>query len=149
MSAHLAIQAAIVAALNAAPALASGNIKANPVRPTASSQSQAIVVRLMQSRSATPQLLSGPYDWVTTYQVECLARAANASAEPASTVDSLLSAAWERLAGISAQSLGALDVRMNPAIDWTYDDADTPIVSATVSLQVIHRTPSTNLNAWS
>lgn len=149
MSAHLAIQAAIVAALNAAPALAGGNVKANTVRPTASSQAQAIVVRLVQSRAATPQLLSGPYDWLTTYQVECLARAANASAEPAAAVDTLLAAAWERLASLSAQSLGALDVRMNPAIDWLYDDADTPVVSATVSLQVMHRTTSTNLNAWS
>ena len=148
MSAHLSIQQAIVAALNAAPALAGGNVKANTVRPVATAASSAVVVRMLQSRAATPQMISGPYDWATVYQVECLARAANGAADPAAAVDALLSAVWERLATVNMASLGALDVRMAPQLDWQYDDGDVPTVSAAISLQVLHRTTSTNLSPW-
>lgn len=148
MSAHLSIQQAIVAALNAAPALAGGNVKANTVRPVASAASSAIVVRLMQSRAATPQMISGPYDWATVYQVECLARSSTGTSDPAAAVDTLLSAAWERLATVNLSSLGAMDVRMAPQLDWQYDDGETPTVSAAISLQVMHRTTSSNLSPW-
>lgn len=148
MSAHLSIQTAIVAALNAAPALAGGNVKANTTRPVAGSASSAVVVRMLQSRAATPQMISGPYDWSTVYQVECLGRAATGSADPVAAVDALLSAAWERLASVNLASLGVLDVRMSPQIDWQYDDGETPTISAAINLQVVHRTTSTNLNPW-
>jgi hypothetical protein len=49
MSAHLAIQQAIVAALTAAPALASGNVRANATRPVAAASGQGVVVRLAQT----------------------------------------------------------------------------------------------------
>lgn len=149
MSAHLAIQAAIVAALTAAPAVASGNVKANTTRPVASSSSLAVVVRLLQSRADTPQILGGPYDWTTSFQVECLARAASGSADPVAAVDALLEAVWARLSTLNTTGLGVYDVRMQPAIDWQVDDADAPVCSATVSLLVNHRTTSTTLAAWS
>lgn len=146
MSAQLSIQSAIVAALNSAPALS--NVRANSMRPMSASQSQSIVVRLIQSRAATPQVLSGSYEWVTDYQVECLARAANASTDPASVVDSLLDAAWARLASMSPSGVGVIDVRMLPEIQWQYDDADTPMAAAIISMQVLHRTAATSLTAW-
>lgn len=149
MSAHLAIQAAIVAALTAVPAVAGGNVKANTTRPVASSSSLAVVVRLVQSRAATPQILGGPYDWTTSFQVECLARAANGSADPVAAVDSLLETVWARLSTLNTTGLGVYDVRMQPAIDWQVDDAEAPVAAATVSLLVNHRTTSTTLAAWS
>jgi len=149
MSAHLSIQSAIVAALLAAPALAGGNVQANTLRPLASSKSSAVVVRMLQSRAATPQMISGPYDWVTTYQVECLARGAAGSSESAAAVDGLLMDAWQRLSTLSPAGLGVIDVRMQPAIDWQMDDADTALVAAVISLQVNHRTEATTLAAWS
>lgn len=149
MSAHLSIQSAIVAALLSAPALAGGNVQANTLRPLASSKSSALVVRMVQSRAATPQILGGPYDWVTTYQVECLARGAAGSSESAAVVDSLLESAWQRLSTLSPTGLGVIDVRMQPAIDWQMEDAETPMVAAVISLQVNHRTQSTTLAAWS
>jgi hypothetical protein len=114
--------------------------------PTA--QSQSVVVRLLQSRAATPQVLSGPYEWVTDYQIECLARAPAASSEPAASVDSLLDAAWTRLATMTAAGIGVVDIRMLPEIKWEYDDADTPMAAAIISVQVLHRTNSTSLAAW-
>ena len=147
MSAHLAIQQAIVAALNAAPALAGGNVKANATRPVASANAQAIVVRLAQTRAATPQLLGGPYDWTTRYEVECLARAASGAADPVAAVDTLLEAVWARLSALNTTGLGVVDVRMQPAIDWQLDDNETPVAVATVYLLVNHRTASTSLAA--
>ncbi len=147
MSAHLAIQSAIVAALTAAPALS--NVRANSTRPMPTAQSQSVVVRLLRSRANTPTLIGGPYDWTTDFQIECLARASGATAEPAAAVDTLLSAVWERLAGMTPGSLAVLDVRMSPDIDWQYDDADAPMAAAIITLRVVHRTGSTSLTAWS
>lgn len=147
MSAHLSIQQAIVAALLAAPAVAGGNVKANTTRPMSAGQSQACVVRLAQSRAATPQVLAGPYDWTTRFDVECLARAANGGADPVAAVDGLLELVWARLSTLPTTGLGVMDVRMNPSIDWQVDDADAPAASAVVSLFVNHRTTSTTLAA--
>lgn len=148
MSAQAAIQAAIVAALLVSPAAAGGNVKANTTRPVASSSSSAVVVRLLQSTAATPQTLGGPYDWTTAYQVDCLARGAAGASDPVAAVDALLDLVWARLSTLVTTDLGVMDVRMQPRIDWTIDDAETPLVAATVTLQVNHRTTSTTLAAW-
>lgn len=148
MSAHAGIQAAIVAALLAAPAAAGGNVKANTTRPVASSSSSAVVVRMVQSRAATPQMLGAGYDWTTAYQIDCLARGANGAADPIAAVDALLDLVWARLSTLVTTGLGVMDVRMQPQIDWTLDDAETPLVAATVTLQVNHRTTATTLAAW-
>jgi len=149
MSAHLAIQSAIVAARVAAPAVAGGNVRTNATRPMAAGVSGGVVVRLVQSRAATPQVLGGPYDWTTQYSIECLARSATGSADPVAAVDALLALVWERLSTLNTTGLGVIDVRMQPAIDWQVDDAETPTVAAVVNLLVNHRTTSTTLTAWS
>lgn len=148
MSGQLAIQSAIVNALLAAPVVASGNVKANTTRPLSAGQNLACVVRLAQSRAATPQVLGGPYDWTTRFDVECLARAALGSADPVAAVDGLLEQVWARLSTLPTSGLGVIDVRMNPSIDWQVDDADAPAASATVSLFVNHRTQANTLAAW-
>jgi hypothetical protein len=148
MSAHLGIQAAIVAALMAAPAVAGGNVKVNTTRPVSAATTEAVVVRLVQSRANTPQILGGPYDWMTQVQVECLARAASGTADPMAAVDALLEAVWQRLSTANPAGLGAIDVRMAPAIDWQLDDGETPVVAAVINLTVNHRTTSTTLAAW-
>lgn len=149
MSAHLAIQTALVALLTASPPLANGNVKANSVRPIAAQHSSAVVVRLQQSRADSPRALGAGHEWQTQLAVECLARGANAAAEPAATVDALLEAAWSRIAAWQpASHLGVIDVRMTPLIDWQVDDGETPLVAATISLTVQHRTQATSLAAW-
>lgn len=148
MSAHAAIQASIVSALLAAPAAAGGNVKANSTRPLASSSSSAVVVRLVQSRAATPQMLGAGYDWTTAYQIDCLARGSTGASDPVAAVDALLDLVWARLSSLVTTGMGVMDVRMQPQIDWTIDDAETPLVAATVTLQVNHRTNATTLAAW-
>ena len=149
MSAHLAIQTALVALLTASPALAGGNVKANSVRPVSTQHSSAVVVRMLQSRADTPRALGAGYEWQTQLAVECLARGASAAAEPAATVDALLETAWARIAAWQpASNLGVIDVRMTPLIDWQVDDGETPLVAATISLVVQHRTQAASLAAW-
>lgn len=143
-SAHLQIQSAIVAALMAAPALAGGHVKANTVRPLATSQASAVVVRLMSSSAAT-SMLGAPRDWTTQYQVECLARSASASGDPVAAVDSLIGQAWQRLSALRLAELGVMDVAVVPAIDWQVEDLDTPVAAAVLRLTVLHRTPSLSL----
>ena len=147
MSAHLAIQQAIATALLAAPAVASGNVRQNATRPVASASSQGVVVRLAQSSAPTPQVLAGPYTWQTRFEIECLARAASGTADPVAAVDGLLEAVWSRLSTLNTTGLGVVDLRMQPTIDWQLDDSETPLASATVYLQVTHRTASTTLTA--
>lgn len=148
MSGHLSVQTAIVAALTANPALASGNVLANTVRPMSAGVSAAVVVRIMHSDAVQPQVLGGPFDWRTLFQVECLARAATGASEPIAAVDALLASAWARLAGIAPGSNGVTDVRLDPAITWQVDDAETPLASAVISLRVSHLTDTTTLAAW-
>jgi len=148
MSGHLAVQTAIVAALTSAPALASGNVLANTVRPMSAGTNEAIVVRIMRSDAAQPQVIGGPFDWRTMFQIECLARAATGASEPIAAVDTLLAAAWARLAGMTAGSDGITDVRLDPSINWQVDDAETPLASAVISMQVSHVTNTSTLAAW-
>ena len=143
-TAHLAIASAVVAALTAAPALAGGRVTLNKLRPVAAGDGTAIVVRL--GRSVGQEQSLGVIDWTTTLDVECHARA-SAGAEPAAAVDVLLADAWARLADLNATSLGAMAVQIGSDIDWQFDDMDTPVASATVRLQVLHRTAATSLTA--
>ena len=149
MSAHLSIQTALVALLTASPALASGNVRANATRPMAAQHSAQVNVRMLQSRADYPRTLGAGYEWTTSFAVDCLARGASSASEPAATVDALLEAAWARIAVWQpAANLGVVDVRMTPTIDWQTDDGDTPLVAATISLVVQHRTRSNSLVAW-
>ena len=144
-SAFVGLQAGLVAALVAAPALAGGHISANRLRPIPASQTAAIVVRL--DRSEGQQMVLGAMDWSTAYTVECYARAPG-SGEPAAAIDQLLADTWARLCALDATALSATDITVSPRVDWQYDDGETPLVCAVISLTVLHRTPSDNLQAW-
>jgi hypothetical protein len=115
----------------------------------AAQHSAQVNVRMLQSRADYPRTLGAGYEWTTSFAVDCLARGASSASEPAATVDALLEAAWARIAVWQpATNLGVIDVRMTPTIDWQTDDGDTPLVAATISLVVQHRTRSNSLVAW-
>lgn len=143
-TAHLAIAAAVVSALAAAPALAGGRVSLNKQRPVAAGDGTAIVVRLGASTGQEVSL--GFIDWTTTLDVECHARA-NAGTEPAAAVDALLLDTWSRLASLNSASLGAMAVQIGADIDWQFDDLDTPVCAAVIRLQVVHRTAAGALTA--
>lgn len=131
-----ATQAALLAALQAAPALAGGNISANRQRPIPDGQSVAIVLRLDQAAGEEAGIGSRMFDWQTTYAIECCARAATGT-DPATAIDQLLADTWQRLASLSSADLGA-DISLNPQIDWQYDDTATPVVCAVLRLTARH-----------
>lgn len=145
-TAFSSIQTALLAALTASPALASGNISTNRQRPIPAGQSTAIVLRLDQSDGT--EMVLGALDWNTAYTVECYARGSSATTEMVAAVDALLAAAWARLAALTYESLGA-DIAVNPRIDWQYDDTDTPVICAVIRITCSHRTARNTLTPWS
>lgn len=145
-TAFSSIQTALLAALTASPALASGNISTNRQRPIPAGQSTAIVLRLDASEG-TERVL-GCIDWQTAFTVECYARGASSTTDLVAAVDTLLADTWARLAGLSFQALGA-DLIVDPRIDWQFDDGETPMVCAVIRLSAAHRTASSTLTPWS
>lgn len=141
MSAFLTVQSALVAALQARPELAGVTVHRNRTRALARDEQRALLVRLDRSRWMDESPL-GVSDWETAFEVEALARA-DSGADPAEAVDTLLAAIWAALPQMVV--VGAIDVRADPEIDWTFDAADTPVASALLRLTVKHRTDGNTL----
>lgn len=142
-TAFASIQAAIMAALSAATALADGRIYANRLRPIGAGHASAIVVRLEQS--AGTEMVIGTVDWQSSFTVECYGRTASGT-DPAGAVDALLADVWQRLSALDFETLGA-HISLDARIDWQYDDADTPLACAVLRLTAQHRTTTPTLTA--
>lgn len=141
-SIFLTTQAALIAALQANPALAGGHISGNRQRPIPEGQTAAIVLRLDQATGQEAGIGSTMYDWSAAYSVECYTRAAT-GADPTVAVDQLLMDTWARLATLSSATLGA-DISLSPQIDWQYDDSATPLVCAVLRLTARHNRTQQN-----
>jgi hypothetical protein len=118
--------------------LAGGRVYLNRLRPLPAGQNTGIVVRLEQS--AGRALPGGTMDWATMLRIECIARG-TPGADPAAAADDLLAAVWAIVVGLSVTALHAMAVALDPQIDWQYDDAEAPYVSALLSVRVLHFTP--------
>lgn len=143
-SAFKSLTAALVAALLAAPAIAGSRVYPNRLRPIQQAHSTAVVVRLVASQSQ--ELVLGALDWSTQFAVECLAKSAP-GADPVDAVDALLLDVWPRLANLNAAALKAMQVVVDAAIQWQFDDGESNSASATVLLTVQHRSPFASLVA--
>lgn len=142
-SAFMQVQAALVAALTAQPALAGVPVHTNRVRALAREEASALLVRLASSRDDNGPL--GCSDWVTDFEVEAVARGAS-GADPAAAVDELLQGLWAALHAINGTDL--IEAAADPQIDWSFDAADTPLASASVRVNVRHRTQANTLTPW-
>lgn len=142
-SAFVQIQAGLLAALSAGPALA-GSLQTNRLRPIPEQQATALVLRLNQS--AGNEGVIGTLDWLSQYSIECYARVTTA-ADPAVVVDDLLLAVFDRIATLDPASIGAQAITFTPQIDWQYEDSATPMVCAVVQMSVNHSTSTVNLLA--
>lgn len=140
LTAVLLIQRRIVEALQASPALASGNVKANRQVPLGGKDIEGVRVWLLQSEPQGEALLGAPQDWLTTWRIECLARALDADTDPTEAADPLLQAAWSRLSAFQAPGLGVIEVRVATLVKWDAAEADTPVAAPSFFLQVLHRT---------
>lgn len=139
-SAFLVVQSALVAALRAVPALASVPVHVNRTRAMARDEQAAILVRLSSSRDAEGPL--GVRDWRTLFDIEVVARGAT-GADPAEAVDEVLQSVWGVLPVL--QVAGAIEINADASIDWTFDSGDTPLASALMTVDVLHRTEDLTL----
>ena len=145
MTAFASLVDAVVAALQAAPAVAAGKVFAHRLRPIAASDAAAVVVRLEQTSATAPIIHAN--DWQTVLAVECYGKTVGVTQADAA-VDALLPAVWPRLQGLSASALAVAQVAVDPQIEWLRDLDATAEVCALVRLTIWHRTPSNSLEPW-
>ena len=145
---HLQVYDAAVAALQAFPALADGNVKTmrSTNRPMPEGVSQQLRVFLDPT---LPQSLVGgnaPVDWITRIRVECMTRDV-LGPTPVKAFDAastLAAQVHQRL--LQDTALQALVSEVSPAgMQWVEDEADTGLMACQCIFTVQHRTPFTNL----
>lgn len=145
---QLVIYDALVAALQAAPALADGHIKT--MRESNRRMPEGVMrqLRVFLDQSLPQPLLGGnaPVDWTTRVRVECLARDL-LGASPVSAFDaaSALAASVQQRV-LESATLAALVEEVNPApMQWAEDEADTTLGACQCLFTLTHRAPFTNL----
>lgn len=140
MSAVTAFQrvaVACVAALKAAPALAGGNVKANPVRPWPREVAQCVSIRLVNASRVSGD---GCGDhWQLTLEADCEARG-DTGTDPADAVDALLSAVSARLAAADLSAAGVIQRELDSAVAWQFDATDTPLAQASYRFALLVHT---------
>lgn len=147
MSAFLAIQDFLVAALSAAPYLTDGGVSANSVDPLPQETDSQIVVRFLPAQAQPFQTLGAPFDWVTQFSIECSARVPQ-GAEPHAVIGALYAAVWERVAAITPpQGLGITQINRLPGLEFEVERLDTLVATATFRMVIRHRTHPLTLEA--
>jgi hypothetical protein len=121
---------AVEAALVAAPALAGGNVKANPTRPWEREVAACIALRLVNAQRV--EGFNCGETWALTLAADCEARR-TANTDPADAADALLNAVADRLAVLDLSALGVIERTTDDAIEWQFDA--TEHASAMVSLR--------------
>lgn len=136
MTAFANIPAAMVTALQAAPAVCA-QVHRERVRPGAADWPELVVVR-MQSAELEPLVIRGaPFNVDSRVRVELVARAAGGlSAEAA--LDALLGRVYARLA--QDTTLGGLVGDLTPeGLSYEYDAAADPVGSVVITYRAVHQ----------
>lgn len=147
---HLQIYDAAVAALNAAPALADGNVRSmrQSNRRMPEGVGQQLRVYLEQTVPSSVVGGSAPVDWVTRLRIECVARDTTgpAAAYAFDVATQLAAAAQQRL--LEDQALNALAIEITPGpMAWDEDEADSAMVACQVRINIVHRSAYSNFSA--
>lgn len=147
-TAHQLLSDALLARL-LSQGLAYGRVYANRLMPVPQSRTSAVVLR-RESAVSREVVLGGVLDWSSTYAVECYGRGA-VGEDPARAVDELLAQTWACLLALSPAdlpSLSVMGIAPESAVEWQFDEAETPAACAIVRFTVRHRTGLTNLQPW-
>jgi hypothetical protein len=140
---HSAMRDAVVAALLAAPALASGRIEARRRRPVAAEVASQINVYLEDSTPTDGPI--GTTYWATRVRVECVARAAT-GLDSETVADALAVQVHARL--LTDPSLGGLAIdTVVTSMAWTDDELETSLSACQQLFQVTHATPTASITA--
>lgn len=141
-TAFAAIVGALVASLQAAPAV-SANVYRARLRAVPELVRSALVVRLQSSEADSNTLAGSPIDFTTRVAVECYAKSSTLSADLA--VDDLLQAAYTRL--MTDPSLGGTVMDINlTGVQFDFDADAEQLACATLTLEVLHRTSGITLS---
>ena len=141
MSAFADVTAALVAALTGiAP------VRRGYAWPMAEAVDEEIVVRPESSSQEDAGIGSGPVDWRTAYIVQIRVRYAPDSESADVAVDGLLAQVYAALSGVTAA--GVQSVVPAVRIDWDYSAADSNVIVASFTAEVVHRTEGSTLTAW-
>lgn len=146
MTAALAFTTAIVALLKAGPALAGGRVKRGRAIPMQLEHDTEIFVRLVRSQGRALDLAGLATRWQTLIGVEIAVRCRNGQ-DAHEAVDPHLEAVWARLAA-AAVPAGADGWLLQPDVAWELAEADTPIATASLVLQITHTTGPATLAAF-
>lgn len=135
---HMAIRAAVVALLQAAPTLTGSDIIANRRRPMPREVNTRVYVYLEDSMATRGEIHGAPFDWATRIRVECVAR--DVAGIPADIGSDALQAAVYAVLQANT-GLGGLSQDIEPkALAWTEDEADATVSACQAIYSVTHRT---------
>ena len=137
--AHIALRNAVVAILNAAPAVAGGRIESRRKRqPMPQNAPEEIRVWLHTSDGKRSDMAGTRYEWDTVIAVHCLARD-SAGVDAEARVDAMAQAVTSRL--LNSVRLGglALDVSLG-RITWEGEEMDSSTADAILAFSIRHRT---------
>jgi len=134
----------MVAALSSGTPVAS-QIARVRLRPLAKDQSQAVIVRPLQSDVTETSLIPGyPVSWTSAISVECYARSSVATA-PDVAVDSLVEAVFARL--MADPTLGGVILALQPqSMAWDFDADGDQTTCCTLVFHARHRSPGATLS---
>lgn len=128
--------------------LAGGRVYRGRLRPIAAEFASAVVIRVVATTGERSGISGGPIDWPTEIAIDCYARCTPDQDPEDSAADTLLGDVFARLAANTTLAAGVMDVLADPSIEWTFDEQDTTLVCATLTLRVNHRTLANALTPW-
>ena len=143
MIAHQQLLDLIEAALNAAPAVAGGNVKRHRTRPMAEDQSQMVSLRVINSRGAGQLDL---VDWTTTVGVLCVASTVEPTT-PDAAVSGLLETVHARIAGASTLQPAGYLLQKDFRLEWDQEELDERIGAVEAIYTVRHFGALTSITA--
>lgn len=147
-TAHQRLSDALLAQLLTQAGPAHGRVYANRLISPPQGRVSAVVLR-REHATSRENVLGGPLDWTSTFAMECYARG-SVGEDPARPADELLAHAWAYLFALTPADLPGLavmDIAAERAIEWQFDEAETPMACAVVRFTVRHRTDA-NLDPW-
>ena len=145
MSAFLGLTDLVRDALLDTPALAGGRVRRGRAVAVQAEEASAITVNVARSRASQLDIEGQALQWETTIVVTVYARA-SVGQDGEAAIDPLLVSTWARLLGITLPA-GVFGITLDPAIQWDVDEADTTVVSASLSLRINHITTGAALAA--
>lgn len=142
---HLLMAHAVVALLQAEPAVAGGRAYSARTRAIPKDVLTAVNVRLERSTSQLASVIGGRISWATLISVECYGRLDGGSSDEAA--DQVLEEVFARLA--SDPSLGGLAMSVEPlegdTLSWDFDALDSNMACVTAKFIVKHQTTGRTL----